>query len=240
MKRIEWATAGLAASILALAAGQAVATPVLLSDLIGGGGSLAAGDLSFGGFLAAAPNTVDPTLVEVSALVDSLGRASLQFSAPLSITNGGGSKEIDADFLFTVTDTVSGSALHALTQAFTADVIGSGIAAFDFTRAGSPGSLVTLAGNCVNGDVAGCAQITGPTDAGLMGDVAADQIERDVQLVRNRGGTGTGDLTSWTVAFGETGLSSAVPEPSAWLLMIGGMTGLGLAVRGQRASLRKA
>jgi hypothetical protein len=240
MKRIEWAAAGLAASILALGAGQAAASPVLLSELIGGGGSLTVGDLSFGGFLAGAPNTVDPTLVQVSAIMDSLGRASLQFSAPLSITNGGGSKEIDADFLFTVTDTASRSVLHDLTQAITADVSGSGISAFDFTRAGSPGSLLTLAGNCVNGDVAGCPQIIGPTDTGLMGDVASDQVERDVQLVRNRGGTGTGNLTSWTVAFGETGLTSAVPEPSAWLLMISGMAGVGLVARRRRARLATA
>jgi hypothetical protein len=219
-------------------AGGASAAPVLLSDLIDGRGELTAGDLSFSGFLAAAPNTVDPTTVEVSPFFDALGRAGLQFSSPLSIANGGGSKEIVADFLFTVTET-SASTLHGLTQAFAADVTGSGISAFDFTRAGVlSGSLVTLAGNCINGDFAGCSQITGPTDSGLMGDVAVDEVERDVQLVRSRGGSGTGDLASWTVAFSETPATSAVPEPSSWLLMVVGVAGLGLAGRRRRGSCR--
>lgn len=228
---------GLLAAAMCFQGFSASAAPVLLSDLISGGGSLSVGDLSFSGFMAAAPNTVDPTTVEVSTFVDASGHAGLTFSAPLAIGAGGGSKELVSDFLFDVSETNPAFGLHSLTQALTADVSGSGISAFDFTRAGAAANaLSTLAGNCVNGDVAGCPQIVSPTDTGLLGDVAQSVIEREVQLVRGRGGSGTGDLTSWDLVFGESAVTAAVPEPSAWLLMITGLAGLGIALRRRRAA----
>jgi hypothetical protein len=144
----------------------AASLAVALLSLGAGGapGDLTASDLTFGSFLAAAPNTVNRTTVEVSSFIDGLGHAGTQFSSPLAITNGGGSKEIVADVLFTVTEATSASTLRDLTQAFTADVLGSGISAFDFTRAGPMhGALSNLAANCINGDVAGCPQIAEPS-----------------------------------------------------------------------------
>ncbi|HEY1929632.1 MAG TPA: PEP-CTERM sorting domain-containing protein [Caulobacteraceae bacterium] len=204
----------------------------LLSDLISGGGSLSVGDLSFSGFQAAAPNTVDPTTVEVSTFVEASGLAGITFSAPLTIGTGGGSKELVSDILFSVSETNPGFVLHDLTQTFTTSVSGSGIAAFDFSRAGAAvNTLSTLAGNCVNGDAVGCSQIVGPTDTGLLGDVGQSEVEREVQLVRSRGGAGTGMLTSWDLVFGEAAAPSAAPEPAAWCLMVAGFAGLGLALR---------
>ena len=240
MKMKRRAAALLAGVTLSFQASHVLAATMSLSDLISSGGDITVGDLSIGDFLATPQNTVDPTTIEVSTVVDGLGHAGLQFSAPISIAGRGGSNEIVADFLFTVTETTPASTLHDLTQAFTASVSGSGIAAFDFTRAGPVGgALSTLAGNCINGDAVGCPQITPVTDTGLMGDVATDQVEREVQLVRSRGGSGTGDLTSWSVSFGEAAETSPVPEPSTWLLMAMGVGALG-AIGRRRSGWRRA
>lgn len=222
-------------ALISASPGKASAATSLLSDLISSGGQLTAGDLSFSSFLAAPQNTVDPATVEVSTFVDALGRIGIQFASPLSITTGGGSNEIVADFLFTTTESGSASALHDITQSFSASVSGSSISAFDFTRGGAlSGALPTLAANCVNGDVAGCPQIISPTDSSVVGDVTSLRVEREVQLVRGRGGTGTGDLTSWSLAFGQAAVATAVPEPSTWMLMIGGFAAAGAALRRKR------
>lgn len=53
------------------------------------------------------------------------------------------------------------------------------------------------------------------------------------QLPPSQGGGGTGNLLSSDAA-------SAVPEPAAWVLMVAGLGGLGVALRARRRALRSA
>jgi hypothetical protein len=214
--------------LAALLIGPGAASATTLNDLITAHNSIQVGNAIFSAF-GGGFSTIGGAGIDVTGVTDIDGNPGLRFSTTaLSIRNGGGSRELIADAVFTIDLTDDLFLLRGLRQDFSVTLSGGPITAYDFTTATPPGSILALGGasNCVNGDLAGCPQILGATDVDFWrSHTTSLVIDRQIQLIAARGGTGVGSVTTWDVFFSEVSAPAApgsvtpTPEPAPYLLL---------------------
>jgi hypothetical protein len=200
--------------------------------LIAGGQSIQAGNKQFGNFSVPPQSGVPAAAIDVAAFTDPGGNSGLRFTTAALAINASGSNELIADVFFDVTITNPALAIRSVNQAFAASLSAGTITAYDFSSAGTSPALVTpVASNCVNGSLAGCPQNLTPNDSHIFtGSVAFLRVERQIQMLRAKGSSATGTVSSGDTTFADA--PSAVGSAPVTVTVATTPPGLSIAVDG--------